>query len=396
MNTAYIFFYALLGLFICCSSPDKKQPEGELKSTALKFTKTHVWQEFVAEGVAVGDVNNDGNTDIMAGAYWFEAPEWQPHQIQEPKAYDYSKGYSDAFPSYALDVNEDSWVDFIIFGFPGKSVVWYENPKGKDVHWQEHTIDTNACNESPLFADLDGNGRMDLVFGNENTGTMRWYEHAPKRGTDNWIARDVSAPNSPGTAKFAHGLGMGDVNGDGRNDIIIREGWWEAPKNKNKRPWVFHETGFGLACSHMFAYDFDNDGDNDVISASAHSYGMWWHEQVEQEAGDLVFNRHLIDSTFSQTHALVLKDMNADGLPDLVTGKRFYAHQGKDPGGKEPAVLYWFELQRGKNGQPTWKRHLIDDDSGIGLNTVVEDMNGDGKLDIVVANKKGVFYFRQD
>ena len=396
LRSPYLIIAVLLCQMGCTAQKKEKTPEVPKEKQSLTFQKTHVWDVFISEGVTVGDVNNDGAIDILAGAYWFEAPEWQPHEIQPPKAYDYTKGYSEAFLSYTLDVNEDGWVDHIIYGFPGKNVSWYENPKGQEVHWTEHVIDSNACNESPFFGDLDGNGHKDLVFGNENTGIMKWFEHTINDGVVNWESRDISKPNSPGTPKYSHGLGVGDINGDGRNDVIIREGWWEAPENKDEQPWAFHETDLGQQCSQMYAYDFDKDGDNDVISAAAHNYGMWWHEQVKGEGGEPKFVHHLIDSTFSQTHALVLIDMNKDGLPDLVTGKRYFAHQGKDPGGTEPAVLYWFELQRDKNNQPTWTRYLIDDNSGIGLNTVVQDMNGDGKLDIVIANKKGVFIFKQE
>ena len=92
---------------------------------------------------------------------------------------------------------------------------------------------------------------------------------------------------------------------------------------------------------------------------------------------------------------MVMADLNGDGLPDLVTGKRWYAHNGGDPGGKEAAVLYWFEQKRnGKDAQ--WIPHKIDDDSGVGTQFVVKDMNGDGKLDIVISNKKGVFIFMQE
>jgi hypothetical protein len=103
---------------------------------------------------------------------------------------------------------------------------------------------------------------------------------------------------------------------------------------------------------------------------------------------------HEIDKTDSQTHALVLTDINGDGVPDIVTGKRHWAHLAGDPGIDEPSVLCWYELQR-QGGQVTWTRHDIDHDSGVGLHFQVLDINGDGLPDIVTSSKKGVYVFLQ-
>ena len=156
-----------------------------------------------------------------------------------------------------------------------------------------------------------------------------------------------------------------------------------------KTPWVFHKANFGEDCAEMLVYDCNGDGRNDVISSSAHRYGIWWHEQT---AGG--WKTHLIDKSVSQTHAMCLADINGDGLMDFVTGKRFWAHTSGDPGINEPAILMWFELGR-KDGQPVWTKHVIDDNSGVGIQFVVTDVNGDGLLDIVTSNKKGVYYFEQ-
>jgi len=66
-----------------------------------------------------------------------------------------------------------------------------------------------------------------------------------------------------------------------------------------------------------------------------------------------------------------------------------------EPGSDKPARLYWFEPSRDPEGKIAFTPREIDDQSGIGTQFVVADLNGDGLLDIVTANKKGVFLFEQ-
>lgn len=384
-------------MFVLCSSllilP--RISEAQIQGRDVKFTKYHLWDEFYTEGATVGDVNKDGKTDIIAGARWFEAPDWKVHNIWQHKKFDYTKGYSDSFLNFAMDVNGDGWIDLISFDFPGEDVYWFENPKGQDILWKRYLIDSIASNESPMLVDIDGDGKNDLVFGNEKIGQLAWYNVEIKGKNVSWKRNPISELNSQGIGLFAHGLGWGDINSDGIKDVMIRGGWWEAPKNMKTFPWKFHAANLGESCAQMITYDFDNDGDNDVVSSSAHAYGIWWYEQSFDKNGNSFFTTHVIDSSFSESHSLVLEDINKDGLPDLVTGKRYYSHQGKGPGGQEPAVLYWFELLKDGKQKPVWVPHLIDNNSGVGIQFVTEDMNRDGKADIIIANKNGVYYFEQ-
>lgn len=389
MKKRNIYYLISLALLIAFSA--SAQTAGD----KVTFKKFHLWDEFYTEASTIADVNKDGKLDIIAGARWFEAPNWKAHDIWKHKKFDYTKGYSDSFLNYATDVNEDGWVDLICFDFPGKEVYWYENPAGAETLWKRNLIDSIASNESPMMVDIDGNGKMDLVFGNEKLGQMAWTSSSVKGKTVTWKRTPISQPNAKGVGMFSHGLGWGDINGDGRNDVMIIGGWWEAPKDFKTSPWKFHEANLGYPCAQMLTYDFDKDGDADVVSSSAHNYGLWWHEQVKDKNNEISFVRHLIDSTFSESHSLVLKDVNNDGLPDLITGKRFFAHQGGGPGGMEPAVIYWFELLKDGKGKPVWVKHLIDDNSGVAIQFEAEDMNKDGLLDFVIGNKNGVFYFEQ-
>lgn len=359
----------------------------------IRFSKVVIDGTFRSEGVAVGDINRDGKLDIMAGEVWYAAPDWKMHEILPPGEYDGTKGYSKTFANFACDVNRNGWVDSVITTMMGEPSLWYENPRNKPGHWKVHTGTRSACNETPLFADLLGNGQPVAVWGVQPEGYMAWFS-IPEDPYKQWDMHIVAGPKAPGSERYSHGLGVGDVNGDGRNDVIVTQGWWQAPEDRTREHWKFHKVDFGPPCADMLVYDVDGDGDSDVIASSAHDYGIWWLEQLPGGDSDR-FAIHSITKEYSQVHALRLADINNDGVEDFVTGKRYFAHNGNDPGSHDPAVLLWFEIRRPEKGKAEFIPHLIDDDSGIGTQFEVVDINGDGRFDVVTANKKGVHLFIQ-
>ncbi|CAN5313445.1 hypothetical protein BH23BAC1_BH23BAC1_22090 [soil metagenome] len=390
IRNLYNILFIMLPIGLLSAYLYKPLPE----HSGAEFKKHVITTDFISEGVAVGDVNKNGHTDIIAGAYWFEAPDWKAHEIYPGKTYDPAKEYSDSFSNFSLDVNLDGWIDLIVIGFPGEPAVWYENPKNQKGHWQKHSINDSVGvgNESPNFVDVDGDGRKDILCANTKAKQIVWLRAPTSRSSLQWQCFTISEKNAPGTGRFSHGIGLGDINNDGRKDVIVKEGWWESPEDPTQPNWTFHQADLGEDCSHIHVLDENSNGLNDVISSSAHRYGVWWHEQQKDEK-EISWKKHVIHDQLSQTHALALEDINGNGYPDLVTGKRFFAHNDTDvdPGAHEPSSLLWFEFMPGK--KPYWKTHEIDNDSGAGLNFVVEDMNNNSMLDIVISNKKGVYYF---
>ena len=386
---------------VCCLFSSAAWSADAPKSAAagkISFKKTHIDPKFRAEGVAVGDFNHDGKLDIAHGEAYYAAPDWKATPIREEmREFDPLK-YSQCFQAWADDFNGDGWHDLLVVEFPGQATAWLENPMGAKRPWPRHTVVDVTNNESPEYLDLDGDGKREMLLGTAPTpkdadGPDKFVGvgRPTSDATAKWEITPISAKGVDMARKFYHGIGRGDINGDGSADVVTPSGWWEAPAKKTAAgEWKFHEAKLGNRCAQMYVYDFDGDGDADVLSSAAHEIGIWWHEQTPQG-----WTTHEIDRTFSQTHALCFVDINGDGLMDFVTGKRYWAHGPKgdiNPG--DPAVLYWYELTR-QGGKPMWKPHQIDDDGGVGTQFEVTDISGDGLLDIAVSNKKGTFYYEQ-
>ena len=359
----------------------------------IHWRKLVVDPKFRAEGIAVADVNKDGRPDLLVGDLWYEAPKWTPHEIRPAGNYEPATGYSRAFNVFAQDVDRDGWVDEIVVGMPGEPGKWYRNPGRAGGPWREYPLTNAVCNESPLFGRLTGTQRPVLVAGS-SSGTMAWWEPGP-HPTDGFVIHPISQPKSPGADVFSHGLGIGDVDGDGRLDVLCTAGFYKGPANPTTSPWRFVPASLGPDCAQMCVLDLNGDGLPDVASSSAHNAGVWWHERI-RGAGQTQFRRHVIDQSFTEAHSLVAADINGDRQPDLVTGKRWWAHGPTgDPDANGPAVLYWYEFRRNADGSVRWIRHEVDRDSGVGTQFQVADLDGDHRPDIAVANKKGVFVFLQ-
>lgn len=409
-------FSALGTALVFALSTEPPKPDGTWKTKQIS-------RFFWAEGAAAADVNQDGNEDILSGPYWYAGPDFaKSHLIYSaeksfPKTdadgktekipgYEGALGtknaYSHNFLSFSHDFNADGFPDYLVVGFPGEATFWYENPGKKVVDvWQKHLVLAATDNESPQLVDVDGDGRPELLA--MSSGTIGYATYDPKNPEKEWLWHAVS-PKNPGTyQRYTHGIGLADLNKDGRADILERAGWWEQPADwDGKSPWTRHDVDFGKGGAQMYGYDVNGDGRTDVItSISAHEWGLAWFEQNE----DGSWKRHLLTDTpqekgstgvaFSQAHAIQLADLNGDGLLDIVSGKRLWAHGlDGDPEPNAASVVYSFLLKR-EGGNAAYEAKLIDAHSGIGTNFTIKDMNKDGKADIVTANKNGVYLHTQ-
>jgi hypothetical protein len=386
----------------------------------VAFEKHTLTSEYWCDGVNAADLDRDGHPDVVAGPFWYAGPDFKVRRaFHEPVPQALETNPTDSMFSFIHDFNGDGWPDILVLGrVLFHQAFWYENPGAKQVgdpaaRWAKHFVCERVFGESPQFLDLDGDGKPEIL-------ALSGSKAEDKVKQWGWYAPDWSAPEKPWhfvavtePAEFNHyyhGEGVGDINGDGRLDLVINDGWWEAPPKSAPAGtlWTAHRFPHPLGKkggAQNLVFDVDGDGLNDIISAiDAHGWGLSWFQQKRDAAGTIAFVEHRIMGTreeekifgvaFSQPHALTTADLDGDGLPDIVTGKRRWAHGPK--GDIEPMatpVNYWFQLVRDGHGGAKFVPHLIDDASALGTQVEAVDVNQDGMPDVLTASKLGVFVF---
>ena len=377
----------------------KTEPTSQVSS---HFQMQQLSDFFYSWGATAGDINHDGIPDVVAGPFYFLGPDYtERHEFTTARSYSASNNFPEGMVYFAYDYTGDGWQDIICVD--SRPIYLYVNPKGESRRWDRYNVVPSATSEIEVFRDIDGDGKPEILFAGPNA-MMAYAKPDPANPTGVWKVHNISEPGLGG----AHGMGVGDINGDGRMDVVNSRGWWEQPASgAGETLWKFHPAQFGTGGAEMGVYDVNGDGLDDVVTAmAAHGWGIAWFEQ-KREAGNITFVRHDIMGdlstknaggvAFSEPHGAAFADMDGDGVPDLIIGKRLYSHLEShlDPDPYGPAVLYWYRTVRNPKaeGGAEFVPELIHNRSGVGSQFVVTDLNSDGAPDIVISCVKGTFIF---
>ena len=372
------------------------------EAVSSNFTMQRIDDFYYGWCAAAGDINHDGVMDVIGGPFYFLGPDYtERHEFTAARTYNPSNHFSQAMVNFAYDFTGDGWADILLVD--QRPIFLYVNPKGESRRWDRYNVVPNASTEIELLKDIDGDGRPDVIYGAD--GSFAYATADPANPTAPWTMHRIS---ERGTVN-AHGMGVGDINGEGRLDFVASRGWWEQPpKGSTQETWTFHAANFGSGGAEMGVYDVNGDGLNDVVTAlSAHGWGLAWFEQKRDKDGAISFVQHAIMGdfstknaggvTFSEPHGSTFADIDGDGVPDFIVGKRTFSHLESytDPDPYGPAVLYWYRTVRNPKaeGGAEFVPELIHNRSGVGSHLAAVDLNNDGAIDILTSTNRGTFIF---
>lgn len=338
------------------------------------------------------DVNKDGKLDIVSGGFWYEAPKWKRHFLREVEQI---RGRYDDYSNLPLDVNGDGWLDLVSVNYRSQSLYWVEHPGEKikadpPAAWKKHVIDTPGPMETGRLVDVDGDGKLDVLP--NGTTFAAWWELLQEKNdagqvVPRWVKHELPVELA------GHGIGQGDINGDGRLDLVGPEGWLEAPPDRRQGRWVWHAefTTHPDGSIPILVIDVDEDGDADIVYGRGHNLGLYWLEQQRDSSGARRWERHAIDTSWSQPHSLLLADLDGDRRLEVVAGKRYLGHDGKDPGEYDPLAAYSYQFDKERR---TWQRMTIQEGAMVGfaLDPKAVDLDGDGDLDLVASDMCGLYW----
>jgi hypothetical protein len=375
-----------------------------------RWKKHDINARSVLEAAGVFDIDNDGKLDILSGDTWYNAPDWKPYHVRDLPPV--GRTYRNCFATLPVDVNGDGNMDFVSVSYFGKDVGWVENPGKKGSPWTYHEFDKPGPSEAAVAVDVNGDGRLDILPNTVNV--VVWYEMTGIRSSTPGPATALWKKHDFGTAAAGHGVGTGDVNGDGKSDLLTPKGWFENPGDTQAKTWAWHpDWNLGSTGIQILARDVDGDGLSDLVYGSGHAFGLFWNKQGRGEKGERTWTKATIDPKLSSVHTLLWADLDGDGKAnELITGKRVYAHE-VEPGEVEaPVIAYFTYDQAGKK----WDRHVIYEGeaaknapkegalrdaqkdfppgtAGTGLQMTAIDIDGDGDIDLVCPGKSGLYLF---